>query len=145
MKDCDDLAYAKFLESYKLETCILVYCLYLVGRMVWNIIFVLPQFESIFASMNVELPLATRVLMKASAVANRFWPIVFPLGVVAVIHAIWSLYMWLKKRGMGPKGVYFRAYSHLCFIGAMISLIILEGLAEIAVWMPMLRLINNVE
>ncbi|MDO8587694.1 MAG: type II secretion system F family protein [Armatimonadota bacterium] len=41
--------------------------------------FVLPKFREIFLSMNVEMPLATRILFDSSAILRNYWYIPFGL------------------------------------------------------------------
>lgn len=49
------------------------------------IMFVLPQFKSIFQSMNVELPFVTELLLATSDVFQAYWFIILPgMGLVPV-------------------------------------------------------------
>jgi type IV pilus assembly protein PilC len=53
------------------------------------ILFVLPQFKSIFQSMNVELPLVTELLLKTSDIMQAYWWIILPsmaLVPVCIVH-----------------------------------------------------------
>ena len=43
--------------------------------------FVVPIFSNLFASLDVALPLPTRIVMGLSAVVGRFWWVVFVLGI----------------------------------------------------------------
>jgi MSHA biogenesis protein MshG len=47
-------------------------------------IFVIPQFEKVFASFHAELPLMTRILIASSRFTVQYWPM-FGLGLVAVV------------------------------------------------------------
>ena len=49
--------------------------------------FVLPKFKEIFDSMNVEMPIYTRMLFQASDLFKTFWyiPIIFVIGVVVFV------------------------------------------------------------
>ena len=47
------------------------------------LIFVIPPFQGIFASVNMELPLPTRVVIGASNILTRFW--YFILGALALL------------------------------------------------------------
>ncbi|MDO8683051.1 MAG: type II secretion system F family protein [Armatimonadota bacterium] len=47
--------------------------------------FVLPKFKEIFISMNVEMPMATKILFGASTVLRGYWYIPFTLIVGGVI------------------------------------------------------------
>ena len=44
-------------------------------------IFVIPQFEKVFASFHAELPLMTRILIGTSRFTVAYWPILLMLGV----------------------------------------------------------------
>jgi type IV pilus assembly protein PilC len=60
------------------------------------IMFVLPQFKSIFESMNVELPMITTVLLATSDVLIEFWFIIIP----AVFLIPWAIMEFFKtERG----------------------------------------------
>jgi len=52
--------------------------------------FVLPKFKEIFLSMNVEMPMATKLLFGASEFMQRFWyiPFLVIFGVVVAIRQI---------------------------------------------------------
>lgn len=49
--------------------------------------FVLPKFKEIFDSMNVEMPIYTRMLFEASGLFKTFWyiPIILVIGVVVFV------------------------------------------------------------
>lgn len=49
------------------------------------IVFVIPRFEEIFASFNVELPRVTQVLLDISSVAVNYWYLVFGIPALLVI------------------------------------------------------------
>lgn len=53
--------------------------------------FVVPRFAKLYAGFNVELPLPTLLLIKFSALFNRYWYIVF--FVSAVIYLAGRLYL----------------------------------------------------
>jgi len=55
------------------------------------LVFVIPTFSSMFASVNMELPLPTRVVIGASKVLTRYWWMVL-LGLAAVVFALRSYY-----------------------------------------------------
>ena len=44
-----------------------------VGIMAAMLLFIVPQFETIYASLNSKLPLPTRILLGASKIVRRFW------------------------------------------------------------------------
>ncbi len=56
------------------------------------LIFVVPTFESMYASMDSKLPAPTRVLLGVSDVVTRFLPIL----LVAAGGAVWSARRWVK-------------------------------------------------
>jgi type IV pilus assembly protein PilC len=60
--------------------------------------FVLPKFKEIFASMNVEMPLATRLLFDGSAILRGHWYIPFTLIVGGAI--------FYKTYSKTPRGRY---------------------------------------
>ena len=145
MNSSDEFSNGEFVAAYKVETCLFTFIVFLLGRMAWKLIHLVPQFQSIFESMNIELPVATRFLLRLSSLCNRYWIIVFPFAVAAIIHIIWSLCAWLNRRGSGPKGEDFRAYTHLYFLGAILFLLVIESLAQLAFYEPMLNLVSNVD
>src|SRR5262245_61101786 len=55
------------------------------------LVFVIPTFSSMFASVNMELPLPTRVVIGASKILTRYWWAVL-LALVALVFAIRSYY-----------------------------------------------------
>lgn len=59
-------------------------------------LFVLPKFKEIFASMNVEMPMATKLLFSMSDILVKFWYI--PLAVI--VGGVF-LYRWYKNTEMG--------------------------------------------
>ncbi len=59
-------------------------------------LFVLPKFKEIFLSMNVEMPLATRLLFDMSTIAQKFWYV----GLILMAGGIWA-YKWYAKTDAG--------------------------------------------
>jgi len=55
------------------------------------LVFVIPTFQGMFASVNMELPLPTRIVIGASHVLTRFWYFILG-GLVLVIFAFRSYY-----------------------------------------------------
>jgi type IV pilus assembly protein PilC len=55
------------------------------------LVFVIPTFSSMFASVNMELPLPTRVVISASDVLTRFWWAII-LGAVLLVVGVRSYY-----------------------------------------------------
>src|SRR6266545_7860071 len=55
------------------------------------LVFVIPTFQGMFASVNMELPLPTRIVIGASRILTRFWYFILG-GLVLVIFAFRSYY-----------------------------------------------------
>ena len=55
------------------------------------LIFVIPTFQGMFASVNMELPLPTRVVIGASHILTRFWYFILG-GLVLLVFAFRSYY-----------------------------------------------------
>src|SRR5882724_4817457 len=49
------------------------------------LIFVIPTFQSMFASVNLQLPLPTRIVIGASNVLKNFWWAIIIIGVLVVV------------------------------------------------------------
>jgi type IV pilus assembly protein PilC len=52
------------------------------------IMFVLPQFKSIFESMNVELPAVTQMLLSLSDIMQEYWMIIIPSLLLVPISVV---------------------------------------------------------
>jgi len=69
-------------------------------------IFVIPQFEKVFASFKAELPLMTRILIGTSAFTVNYWPALLTVTIAAVagfkawLRTVAGRYTWdrLKLR-----------------------------------------------
>jgi type IV pilus assembly protein PilC len=61
------------------------------------LIFVIPTFSSMFASVNMELPLPTRVVIGASHILTRFWYLMAG-AIVLLVFAFRSYYGTLAGR-----------------------------------------------
>ncbi len=74
-----------------------------VAMVILNIL-VIPQFAEIFARFNVELPLATRILIGTSYFFVHFWPLLLVMIVAAIVALRWYLsrpkgrLLWDKTR-----------------------------------------------
>jgi type IV pilus assembly protein PilC len=55
------------------------------------LIFVIPTFQGMFASVNMELPLPTRIVIGASHILTRFWYFIIG-GLVLLVFAFRSYY-----------------------------------------------------
>src|SRR5258707_65392 len=49
------------------------------------LIFVIPTFQSMFASMNLDLPLPTRIVIGASNILKNFWWAIIGLGIFGLV------------------------------------------------------------
>lgn len=58
-------------------------------------LFVIPAFAKVFAGLNVELPLMTRVLVASSDFTLRFWPLILLLAAAATV----SFRMYIRTAG----------------------------------------------
>lgn len=88
---------------------------------------VVPQFQSIFNSMNVELPATTKALLWGSTVLEDWGLFLLPLG--------WVLWRMFEDRLL-TTSVRMRVARHVVTVA-----VILTGFA---LYMPMMKLINNV-
>ena len=61
------------------------------------LIFVIPTFESMFASVNMELPLPTRIVIGASKILSGWWWAII-LGMAAIAFASRQYYMTPEGR-----------------------------------------------
>jgi MSHA biogenesis protein MshG len=67
-------------------------------------IFVIPQFAEIFGRFNVELPLATRILIGTSSFFVNYWPLLLVLTIGSVFLVRWYVgtpkgrMLWDKTR-----------------------------------------------
>ena len=59
------------------------------------LIFVIPTFQSMFASVNMELPLPTRIVIGASYVLTHYWW----LFIVVIAGGIWGLKRYYSTLG----------------------------------------------
>src|SRR5205823_4277382 len=49
------------------------------------LIFVIPTFQSMFASVNLDLPLPTRIVIGASNILKNFWWLLIAIGIGGVV------------------------------------------------------------
>jgi MSHA biogenesis protein MshG len=79
-------------------TSALRYPIFVLGAMVAAMfvinIFVIPQFEKVFASFHAELPLMTRILLGISSFSVRYWPLLLALAVAATV----GTKMWMASK-----------------------------------------------
>lgn len=67
--------------------------------MFFMLAFIIPKFMLLFEGTGVEMPLLTRMVMRASEIASRFWYL-FVLGT-------WLIFYGIKKARSTPKGKRF--------------------------------------
>lgn len=60
------------------------------------VIFVLPQFANIFNSMGMEMPLFSRILLKAGESAANYWYL-----FIAIVLSIYAAFRWYAKTKKG--------------------------------------------
>ena len=97
--------------------------------LLWGIVYIAPDFKSIFNSMNVELPCGTRVVLFMSDVMLDWWFFVLP--------AVWIGWRLVEDRVL--KRMTLATLGNTARLGVLLA--ILMGLAMFS---PMLKLINNV-
>ena len=67
-------------------------------------IFVIPQFEKVFASFKAELPLMTRILIGTSAFTVNYWPALLAVTIAAVagfkawLRTVAGRYAWDRMK-----------------------------------------------
>lgn len=58
----------------------------ILGVVIFMLTTVVPQIENLYVSLKKDLPLITNVMVQASNVIKRFWPILVILAVIGVIY-----------------------------------------------------------
>jgi MSHA biogenesis protein MshG len=58
-------------------------------------VFVIPQFQKVFASFKTELPFMTRVLINSSQFTVNYWPYMLVLAIMALFG--WRMYVKSEK------------------------------------------------
>lgn len=108
-------------HSYRLKQRIRLATMYPIFVLIIAIIilvaltaFVVPSFTKIFSDLGGELPLATQILIKVSAVFNRFWYVI-PFFVLAFI-----VLFQLSKKNESVKIFMDRVKLRLPIIGKLI-------------------------
>jgi len=80
------------------------------------IVFVIPKFEEIFRSFDVELPQTTRILLATSRTGLAYWYLVVGLPVLAyVLHRV------LLRRSQGYRRTAHRWLLAVPFLGTIVS------------------------
>lgn len=63
--------------------------------------FVLPNLARVFASLNVELPLITRLLIDAGLFVNQYGSIVIPLSIAGLIFLAYIIFFFKPTKVLG--------------------------------------------
>lgn len=63
--------------------------------------FILPKLANVFGSMNVKLPLITRVVLKIGEVLQAYGWIVIPLGLIGLGLIFYGLFVYRKTNYLG--------------------------------------------
>lgn len=95
----------------------------------WFLLGFVPQFKSIFLSMNIELPRATSLVLAASDLLQDWWFLILPV--------LLANHLWIETR----------IFPHLSYSGLkLVGRLVLVALATmfVTLHLPMLRLINSV-
>ncbi len=140
----EEASWSDFFVTFKVDLCLIVYSLFLLGKQLFSVVIVLPQFQSIFASMNVELPFITQLLLSLGSNTNQYWFLIIPMVFILTAMAVSKWTFWLKAKGFGPKGRDARVYSFTGLVALIIVVFILEYIGYVAIYMPMLKLVNSV-
>ena len=143
--DTHPISWYEFIDKFKVYIGLFVFSWYLLLKFLWKLVYFVPTLRSIFASMNVELPLMTRLLLSASDKLQNYWFVMIPLLFWLFGRFTYRTLRQLKTEGLGPKGTDTRVRSFLILMGVAILLLALEGLAYFYVYSPMLKLITCVE
>ena len=78
----------------------IVVSIMVVGIVASMLLFIVPTFENLYASLGGTLPLPTRMLMGASNVLRRFFPVV----VLVVIALVFLFRRWRPPTGAATSG-----------------------------------------
>jgi type IV pilus assembly protein PilC len=87
--------------------------------------FVLPRFETFFASLHAKLPLPTRILLDISHFITHRWYVLAAIGLVLLLVVIW---MFRSTRGRATRD---RLVLRLPVVGELVRLAILERFCRI--------------
>ncbi len=89
------------------------------------IVWVIPRFQTIFESFDVELPGATRLLLNISDTAVRFWYLVFGLPVVLLL-----LHGFLMRKGGRYRYTIHKLLLRLPLLGDVLSKSLIAGFSR---------------
>lgn len=80
--ECEQEVRAKIKSAMIYPVIVLIFAFLMLTAL---FLFVLPKFKEIFMTMNIEMPLATRILFNTSSVLRAYWYIPFTLIVGGTI------------------------------------------------------------
>jgi type IV pilus assembly protein PilC len=80
------------------------------------IVFVIPKFDEIFTSMDIELPGITTLLLDTSAIAVKYWYLVFGLPVLTLFF-----HMLMMKKGGGYRYTMHGLLLKIPFLGVVLQ------------------------
>lgn len=138
------ISWYEFIDEFKIYIGLTVFSWYLLLKFLWKLMYFVPTLRSIFASMNVELPIVTRMLLSTADKLQNYWFVIIPLLLWLFGRFSYRTLLQLKTEGVGPKGTDIRVRSFLILLAITIFLLALEGLAYFYVYSPMLKLITCV-
>jgi len=88
-------------------------------------VYVLPKFETFFASLNAKLPLPTRILLSIAHFITHRWYVIAGVGVILIGIAVW---LWKAE---GGRAVRDRVVLKLPVIGDLVQFAVLERFCRI--------------
>lgn len=89
------------------------------------VVFVIPRFQQIFESFDVELPGATRLLLNISDTAVSYWYLVFGLPALLLF-----LHGFLMRRGGGYRYAVHKLILRLPLLGSVLSRSLIAGFSR---------------
>ena len=64
-------------------------------------VYILPRLESVFGSLNIELPLLTRILLAVGSFTGQYGSIVLPVTVVVMAILFYFIFFFKKTKKIG--------------------------------------------
>ena len=89
------------------------------------IVFVIPRFEEIFASFNVDLPRMTQILLDISSFAVTYWYLVFGLPILGVF-----VHFALMSKPGGYRYFFHKLGLRLPIVGPVVSNSLVAGFSR---------------
>ena len=136
--------FLKVIEKHKTEVCLVLYNIYILLKVAWIFFFEVPEFKSIFESMNIELPLVTQWILATSDVLNEYWFIILPLVFGVVFNFVLFGVLYVKLRGIRYERYFQGLIPFALVFSATVGAFVLDKVIQIAIYLPMLRLTNSV-